>query len=150
MRKYFSNKRWALAICAGMIIFFSISVYAAQRQWSGGGDAALWEDAPNWSPRGVPSALDDIVIDALNAHVTASATFNARTLVVGGRQESNFTTQDFVYGILSPSQGTDTALHIKKSGLVTLTGAGDVILKGAFKNSEDTLPVEPSFMFIAE
>lgn len=150
MRKSFSNKRWALAVCAGVIIFFSMSVHAAQRQWSGGGDAASWEDAPNWSPRGVPSESDDIVIDTLNSLVTASETFNAGTLTVGGREESNFTTQDFVYGILSPSEGTDTALHIKKSGLVTLTGAGDITLKGAFKNSEESLPAEPSFIFIAE
>ena len=144
------NRPWIFVICGWLTSLISMPVYAAEKQWSGGGDAASWEDSSNWSPLGVPSASDDVTIDTKSADVVATKTFNAKTLAVGGRQESNFTTQDFVYGTMSPSAHTDIGLHIKKDGFVTLKGSGDITLKGSFKNSEESLPSEPSFMFLAE
>lgn len=129
---------------------FSFSVYAEEKQWSGAGDGISWEDALNWNPASVPVSSDDPVIDAQGANTTASKTFSARTLKVGGRKESNFTTYDFIYGTIAPAKETETALYIRKDGLVTLKGPGDITLKGSFKNSEESLPDEPGFMFAAE
>ena len=123
---------------------------ADEKQWSAGGDGLSWEDSANWFPQVVPTASDDVSIDATNASVLAAKTFNARSLILGGREESAFTTADFVYGAIAPNKNTDNALYIKKDGSITLKGAGDITLKGAFKNSEESLPAEPAFMFSAE
>ena len=150
MIKPVENKQRILIICGWIAFFMAMPVYAAEKQWSGGGDGASWEDLSNWSPVGVPSASDDVTINTQNANVAATKTFNAKTLTLGGRKESNFVVQDFVYGTISPAQHTDTALHIQKDGFVTLEGVGDITLKGSFKNSEESLASEPSFMFLAE
>jgi hypothetical protein len=139
-------------ICVWLLVFLAVPIcaWATEKQWSGGGDAAAWEDSANWSPTGVPSSSDSIIIDATGAAVATGETFTAKTLTVGGRTESSFTTKDFVFGTVSPSSGTDAALYIKRGGLATLTGSGDITLKGSFKNSEESLFKEPSFMFVAE
>ncbi len=123
---------------------------AADKQWSGAGDAASWSDASNWFPASIPSTSDDVSIDATSASVLASATFSAKSLTVGGRQTSTFTTDNFVYGTITPTKNTDNALYIRKDGAVTLKGTGDITLKGAFKNSEESLTSEPAFMFGVE
>ena len=135
-----------------MVFFLSFSVYAADKQWSGAGDASSWSDASNWYPSGVPSSSDDVSIDAIGTSVNAQAlaTFYAKSLTVGGTNESNFTTDNFVYGTVAPAKNTDNALYIRKNGAVTLKGVGDITLKGAFKNSEESQTSEPSFMFGAE
>jgi hypothetical protein len=133
-----------------VIIFLVLSVWAAEKQWGAGGDALSWEDATNWFPQVAPTTSDDIIIDVAGANVLISRTFYAQTLTMGGRNESSLTSADFVSGTISPTENTDDALHIRKGGAVTLEGAGIITLKGAFKNSEETLPDEPAFMFKAE
>jgi len=128
---------------------FGLSI-AGEKQWSAAGDAVSWEDASNWYPAVLPTGSDDASIDAENASALASKTFVAKTVTVGGRKESIFTTNDFIYGTITPDKNTDNALYIRKDGSVTLKGAGDITLKGAFKNSEESLSSEPSFMFGAE
>lgn len=139
-----------LLVCSFIGLWVCGQAQADEKQWSAGGDAASWEDASNWYPAVVPTTSDDVSIDAQNASALASKTFVAKSLIVGGRKESSFTSADFVYGTVTPAQNTDNALLIRKDGSVTLKGAGDITLKGAFKNSEESLPTEPSFMFGAE
>lgn len=132
------------------VVFSSASVYAAEKQWSGAGDGIYWKDGGNWVPDAAPTAADNVTIGEENANVYASETFNAKSLTVGGRGTAAFSSENFVYGNIAPDAGTDVALYIKKDGEVTLKGAGTVTLKGAFKNSQETLMSEPSFMFGVE
>ncbi len=123
---------------------------ASDKQWSGKGDAASWEDKSNWSPAVAPTASDDIIIDDEGANAAISKTFNAKSVTVGGRKTSSLTKVNFVYGTVIPAKNTDNALHIRKNSSVTMQGVGAVTLKGAFKNSEESPPDEPAFMFGAE
>ena len=130
-------------------LFFVGSTSADEKQWGGGGDGVSWEDLDNWSPAAIPALSDAVTISAANAEVVASETFSAKSITVGGRGAANFTSSDFVYGTITPLENTDNALFIRKDGLVTMKGTGDITLKGALKNSEETLVNEPSFMFQA-
>lgn len=136
------------------LVFLCAAAYAGEKQWSGKGDGASWEDTSNWYPEGIPAASDDISIDATGvasgADVLASRTFSVKSLTVGGKKESVFTSADFVYGTISPAQKTDDAIYIRKEGSVTLKGVGEITLKGSFKNSEESLASEPAFMFQLE
>ena len=120
---------------------------AEERQWSGAGDAIYWKDDDNWFSPAVPTVSDDVTISKESAAVYAGETFNAQSLTVGGRGSASFSSENFVYGNIAPAAGTDIALYIRKDGEVTLKGAGDLTLKGAFKNSQETLVSEPAFMF---
>ncbi len=131
------------------ILFLTLNANADEKQWGGGGDGVSWEDLDNWSPAAIPTLSDAVTISAANADVVASETFSAKSITVGGRGVANFTSIDFVYGTITPAENTDNALFIRKDGTVTMKGTGDITLKGAFKNSEETLTNEPAFMFQA-
>ena len=137
----------SVIISVTILIFLSFSVYADEKQWSGAGDGLYWKDDDNWSPAAVPTVSDDVTISKEDATVYASETFNAKSLTVGGRGTAAFSSENFVYGNIAPAAGTDIALYIRKDGEVTLKGAGDLTLKGAFKNSQEALVSEPAFMF---
>jgi len=124
--------------------------HADQKQWSAIGDAASWSDADNWLPLGVPAATDEVTIDVLSADAQASAVFAAQGITVGGNNASSFTTNDFIYGTVTPTAVTDNALYVKKDGLAIFKGAGTITLKGAWKSSKATGTAEPAFMFLAE
>ncbi len=132
------------------IIFFSPSVYAADKTWVGSGDASTWADQKNWLPSGVPTSADDITIDFKDSSVTAGKTFETRTLIIGGASASAFATDNFIYGGIAPSSASDDALYIRKDGIATLKGEGTITLKGKFKNTEEALIGEESFIFILE
>lgn len=123
------------------------AAYAADKNWVGAGNASTWADAKNWLPNTVPTSADNVTIDLNNAAVTAAQTFEAKSLYVGGAGASTFTTNDFIYGNLIPDSSSDNALYIRKDGTVVLTGQGIITLKGTFKNSEETLSGQESFMF---
>ena len=146
-RKY---QRISASILLSVVFFLAFSVYAEEKQWSGGGDATYWKDEDNWSPAAVPTAADNATISKESASVYADETFNANELTVGGRGSAAFSSENFVYGEISPDAATDIALYIRKDGEVTLKGAGTLTLKGAFKNSQETLTSEPGFMFGVE
>ena len=120
---------------------------ASDKQWSGKGDAVSWEDNSNWSPAVAPTSSDDIIIDEEGAKAAISQTFNAKSVTVGGRKTSTLTKVNFVYGTIKPGKNTDDAFHIRKNGSVTMQGVGAVTLKGAFKNSEESPPDQPAFIF---
>jgi hypothetical protein len=133
-----------------VLFFLTLSIASGEKQWTAGGDAISWEDITNWYPQAVPSPTDDVILDATGVNVLISRTFYAQTLKVGGRHDSNLAVADFVSGTISPASNTDDALYTRKGGFVTLNGDGIVLLKGSYKNSEETLSDEPAFMFRAE
>src|SRR3989338_2152453 len=111
-----------------IILFFVLcvceSAFCAEKQWSGAGDATYWKDPDNWSPTGVPSASDDVSISLEDADVYVDETFYAKTLTIGGRGAITLTVLDFVYGYITPASASDTALDVRKDGLVVFKGAG--------------------------
>lgn len=141
----FSSPLWGEGRGEG--IFLKTTAFAEEKQWSGAGGSTTWEDASNWFPAALPALTDDVVINLEDAEVAASEKFFARTLSIGGREASAFTANDFVDAVIAPESNTDNALHIRKDGLVVLKGAGSIVVKGSFKNSEEALPSEPAFMF---
>ncbi|MDD2703082.1 MAG: hypothetical protein PHC33_03645 [Candidatus Omnitrophica bacterium] len=138
--------------CLSVLLFLSaVALYAGEKQWSGaGGGASAWEDAGNWFPAEVPDAGDDVFIDA-EAGVSVSDTFSAKSLTIGGRADPQFFIGNFIYGTFAPEENTDNALYIRKGGVVNLADfAGALVLKGSLKLSDESLPDEPAFMFLAE
>lgn len=125
-------------------------LYAADKTWLGSGDGSTWADEENWSPAGIPSLYDDVTIDIKDASAAVDRTFEAKSLTVGGASASTFTSNDFIYGMISPSSTSDEALYIRKDGAVTLKGEGTITLKGKFKNTQEALVGEESFMFTLE
>ena len=125
-------------------------VYAADKSWVGSGDASTWADQLNWLPSGVPTSVDDVIIDLEDASVIAGKTFEARSLTIGGASSSSFSSDNFIYGTMAPSSASDDALYIRKDGTATLKGEGAITLKGKFKNTEEALVGEESFIFTLE
>lgn len=132
------------------IFLFHSSVYAADKNWVGAGDALTWADGKNWHPAAAPTSVDNVVIGLKDAYAVAAKTFEAKSLYVGGPANSTFATNDFIYGNIIPDSTSDHALYIRKGGTAVLKGEGTIKLKGIFKNSEETLTGEESFMFKLE
>lgn len=150
MKFHLNGKEKVKKVTWFIFLFFLLIygiVFGDEKQWSAGGDGTAWEDPLNWFSPAVPTANDDVIIDMKDAEVLAAQNFFAKTLNIGGREKSSFTSNDFICGIIGPDSNTNNALDIKKDGLVVLKGAGDIVLKGSFKNSEESLPSEPAFMF---
>lgn len=139
-----------IAIALLFVIVFAAPVYGADKNWAGSGDASTWADQLNWLPSGVPTSADDVTIDLKDASVTAEKTFEAKSLKVGGASTSAFTTDNFIYGTITPSSTSDDALYIRKDGTATLKGEGTITLKGKFKNTQEALVGEESFIFTVE
>jgi len=131
------------AVCQG-------PAYGAEKNWIGAGDASTWADSKNWNPEGAPSSVDDVTIDLQGSSAAAEATFEAKSVTVGGGNASVFSTENFIYGEIAPASPSDEALYIKKDGTVVLNGAGTITLRGMFKNTEETVTGEESFMFTLE
>lgn len=135
------------------VFFFTLctlhftQIYAAEKNWSGGGDGTTWSDDDNWFPAVTPATTDDVTIDVEGASVVCTQTFKARSITVGGRTSCTLTSNNFVYGTVTPDFTSDVALYNKRDGTVTLKGAGTITLGGEYKDSEEVLTPEPSFMF---
>ncbi len=133
------------------LLLFSTAVYAADKGWIGSGDGTSWSDSQNWFSAGVPTSADNAIIDLKDASVISSTTYEAKSISVGGAYTSAWTSNNFIYGTISPSATSDDAIYIRKNGTVTLKGAGTITLKGKFKNSEEEAPAgEEAFMFTLE
>ena len=127
------------------------SAWAATKSFSGGGDGTTWHDAGNWFPSGVPGLSDAATIDTAGASVTAKTNFLAQSVTVGGKTASAWTVALFASGTITPPTTSDPAILIRKDGTVTLKGAGGTVTaKGPFKNSEESLPAEPSAMILLQ
>jgi hypothetical protein len=133
------------------IIFSTGSyTYAADKVWGGGGDETSWSDDDNWSPAAEPTSADDALIDAEDASVVCAQTFAAKTVTLGGRENTSLTTNNFVFGTIAPDTSSDVAILNRGGGTLTLTGAGVITVHGKYQDSEESLVNEPSFMFWIE
>jgi len=130
-------------------VFISVSpVRAEEKTWNAGGDGVFWADDKNWFMQGEPTAQDDVMIDSKDVAVIAGETYHARSLSLGGKEGSQFTTNNFVYGTIAPQSGDDVAVENRSGGLMILKGsAGRVVLKGQYLDNEEKLTAEPRFMF---
>ena len=141
-------KKIALFVC--LFCVFGGFAFAAEKTWSGGGDGASWSDAENWFSPVVPISTDDVLIDSEDAAVTCDDTWRAQSLTLGGFQSITLTSENFVFGVISTEEATDTAILNRKDGKLTLQGDGIITVQGQYKDSEETLIAEPSFMFWIE
>lgn len=144
-----------ISVIISVMFIFScaISAWADTKQWSGEYDLSSWNKDNNWFPAGVPTTANDVIINGQSYNVVISDTakvFKAKSIAMGGRQASTLTASNFVYGLISPADTADIALYTKKGGDVTLEGAGTITMTGSYKNSEETVPDEPAFVFKAE
>ena len=138
------------------IFFFALYVLhftlinAADKEWSGSGDGSTWSDDDNWSPAVAPASIDNATIDIEGASITCTATFNAESITVGGRENVTLTSNNFIFGTVSPDSSSDTAVFVRNGGKLVLKNSGVLTLKGQYKDSEESLTPEPSFMFWIE
>lgn len=106
-------------ICApGLVLALwlgSTSAGWSQKIWDGGGAMNNWNDAANWNPDGVPTALDNVTI-ALDSTITVDIP-NAvcNSLQLGGAMANTM-------GILTFSTSGNPKLTV--SGAVTVGGSG--------------------------
>jgi hypothetical protein len=138
-----------------LLVFISVpllvsSVEAADKNWSGGGDGSSWSDKDNWYPASKPKFSDDVTIDAEDASVVCNQTFKAKSIAVGGRETSTLSSENYIYGTVTPDTTSETAILNRSQGTITLKGAGVLTLKGRYKDSEESLTPEPSFLFWIE
>ena len=141
------GKFWAGALI--LAFFFTTPSFAAEKVWTGATDTD-WHNEDNWNPASVPGPADNVVVDLTGAAVVVSQTFQAKTLTVGGLREGTVTSENFIFGTVAPAAATDVAIENRKEGVLTLQGAGTLTLTGAYKDSEETLSSEPSFLFWLE
>jgi hypothetical protein len=137
---------------AWLTVFGAIAghVYAEQKAFSGSGDGSSWHDAANWFASGVPSAADAVAINKSGMTVATAIDFAAQSVLVAGKAVSSWEVAPFVYGTVTPPTSSDNALYIRRDGTVVLSGAGTIVLKGSFKNSEEHLATESSVMILLQ
>ncbi len=141
------TKVFLLMFISVIILGFSTVATAGEKIFSAGGDATSWSDDDNWSPAAEPTAADDVVIDSESAAVVCNQTYKAKSITLGGHQTSTLTSNNFIFGTISPDSVSDVAVQVRPDGTFTLQGAGVVTIQGQYKDSEETLVDEPSFYF---
>ena len=138
---------------AGMTVFllFVSPVYAEDKSWTAAGDQSNWFDDANWTPTTAPTASDDVTINHQDASVSLPQAFQVKSITLGGKRASSLTVTNFASGTVEPANPTDLAVYNRREGHMVLKGSTDKItLKGAYKDSEEVIPDEPSFMFYAQ
>ena len=142
--------RPASIIVLCIAFMFAVTGYAADKTWSGDGDASSWSDGDNWYPATEPTLSDDVTIDAPNASVSCDETFRVKSIAMGGRETSTLTSENFIYGTVSPASTSDIAILNRSGGTIILKGVGVLTISGQYKDSEGTLVAEPNFIFWVE
>ena len=123
-------------------------VFAEDKTWIGDSAQTDWFNDASWISAGTPTGSDDVVLDKLDASVAIGQNFNLKSLTLGGKKKSELTVNNFVIGQVKPANVTDIAVLNRRNGRLVLKGSADkVVLKGAYKNSEEVVPEESSFMF---
>lgn len=141
---------------AGMTLLLAFCVLlpaasAAEKTWTGSGDASDWFDDDNWTPAAAPTSADDVLINLEDASVKTSKTFEAKSLKVGGTAASTLVTDPFIFGTVAPADTAETAVTNRRQGHWTIKGSSGVVsLKGSYKDSEETLAKQPSLVFFVE
>lgn len=142
-----------IILTAAMFIIYGLwtaddkLAYAAEKTWSGKGDATTWSDADNWSPAAAPVENNDVIIDVNGAAVKCTETFKAKFVTIGGRNECTLSSEDFIYGIIVPDYSSDDAILVRSGGTLILKGPGIITVKGKYTDSEVSLFPEPSLIF---
>ena len=116
--------------------------------WTGSGDGEDWFGEDNWSPTGEPDSTKDVFVNTTDADVTINKTYEAKSITVGGSAESTVTSENFIFGTVSPDTVNDVAVLNRKDGHLVLKGAGTVTLTGQYQDSEETTANQPTFMFV--
>ncbi len=142
-KKYLSILFCLLSLVASL----SSKSFAEDKNWSGEGDQTDFFNDANWLPAGKPTAEDDAKIDMRDTQVEVGQAFDAKSLTIGGKKNSTVNVSNFVTGTLEPSDPANDALVLLRDGKLILKGsAGKITLKGGYKDSEEVIPDEPSFM----
>ena len=146
--KFFSVRIFFIVYCLWSIVYgLSSPAFAESKNWNAEGDGSGWFDDANWLPAGKPTASDDAKVDLKDAKVDIEQTYEAKSLTIGGKKSSDVSVSNFVYGTLKPSDVSNNAMLVRRDGKISIKGsAGKVTLKGAYKDSEEIIPEEPSFM----
>ena len=138
---------WPKTLCLFLIALNISPCLAADKNWSGAIDATDWFGEENWYPSSAPAGLDNAIINAKDANVKISETFNAKSITLGGYEASYLTVDEFISGTIAPSSPSDIAILTRKDGHLILKGAGTVVVKGTYKKSEEDLVSQPSLVF---
>jgi hypothetical protein len=134
---------------AGMTILLLLvsSAFAEEKSWSAQGDGKTWTDDANWVPLGVPTVSDDVTVNMTDASANISEAANFRSLTLAGKKESAVTISNFTNVDIAPGNATDNAIYNRRDGNLIIKGSvGTINLKGAYKDSEEIIADEPSFM----
>jgi uncharacterized protein YjdB len=97
------------------LLFFGINSASAQKTWDGGASTTNWGDANNWSPNGVPTSSDNVVLSGNGITIkvnTSTATCNS--IIIGGT-----------------AANTDAILTFETSGSPKLTVVNSVTVGGS-------------------
>ena len=134
-------------VLIAVLLLVSFPARAEEKNWNGQGDQTTLEDGANWLPVGAPGASDDAMINFKDASVDISQTYHLKSLTLGGKRKSTLNVSNFTEGDVTPGHTTDEAVMNRRDGYLLLKGsAGKITLKGAYKDSEEVIPDEPSFM----
>ncbi len=145
-------KRFVFA-CIFMVCIFLTGISAVKaedRVFNAEGDGTSWSDDNNWSPAIAPTIADDVLINMENGSVVCTQTFKARSVTIGGSWDSILTSDNFIFGAISPDSTSDIAVHNRKGGIFRLISVGTVILRGQYKDSQESPVAQPSFIFSTE
>jgi len=130
---------------------WTIDCFAADKVWVGGGDGESWSDEDNWFPQVSPTRDESVLINSEDVTVECSQTFEAQSVTVGGAYSSTLTSENFVYGEITPRSVDDVAVLNSKDGKIILKGAAGVFtLSGQYKASKEISASEVNFMFWVE
>ena len=152
-QKLFSGSRLlslvsCLLLLASCFLLPISNLYAAEKTWNANEGETDWFEDGNWFPQEAPTSADDATISSPNATVDISQTFNAKSITVGGTQPCSLNIDNFVSGLVAPDANTDIAILNRRDGVIKIKGsAGTTKLKGTYKDSEESLADQPSFVF---
>ena len=132
------------------VLGFSVTATAGDKIFGAGGDGTSWSDDDNWFPATEPTLTDDVLIDGEDNAVVLTQTFKAKSITIGGHEIATLTSNNFVFGTISPESTSDTAISVRPGGTFTLKGAGMVTVQGQYKDTQESLSDEPSFYFWAK
>jgi hypothetical protein len=129
------------------LIFTPSASHAAEKSWNASGDQVDWFDDANWNPAVAPTASDDTMVNLTDGSTSIGQNFGVKSLTIGGKRESTVSVKNFITGTVEPASPSDLAVFNRKDGHLVLKGsAGKITLRGAYKDSEEIIPDEPSFM----
>ena len=145
---FLSAKTLLVTLCFSLVLI--LSVQADDKTWKGSTDATDFFGDENWYPSPHPAAPDNATINAKEADVKLSETFNVKSITLGGNEESHLTTDEFISGTIAPNAVSDIAILNRRDGHLVLKGPGTVKAKGTYKDSEEDLAAQPSLVFSAQ